>query len=248
MSARITRLLRAHRHGGRYSLTERICLSAGEPVGRTPACVHPALTLAANTVCDLLEDGELADLLACQDPLMACPPRPDLEPVLTVRLAARAARLVLPAVPQRAIETCTAAIRAAEQWCTDRSAAAAKAAEAAASDAAAFTSEIFTDDAGDYGPSGIYAACGTASAVQHASSDFPDARDSVRSCADRAIRDAAQAAHHARQRGLSPLQYLTALISAYRELAPPAAGSGLRTAVAVLSAPRPLLASWPVTW
>src|SRR5579859_5800297 len=140
----------AHEPDGEYCLMEHISVRAGLPWSDRPACTHPVLAAAARNVNDRLGDEERQALLDLEDGLLAAPPRPGLEPRLSVQLAVWSAAQVLPAYeasypgdqrPHQAIE-------AAKAWLADPSESNRKAAaDAAYADAAAAAADAAYADA-----------------------------------------------------------------------------------------------------
>src|SRR5579859_1895345 len=129
----------AHEPDGEYCLMEHISVRAGLPWTDHPECTHPVLAAAARNVNDQLGDEERQALLDLEDDLLAAPPRPGLEPRLSVHLAVWSAAQVLPAYeasypgdrrPHQAIE-------AAKAWLADPSESNRKAAAAAVAEAVA---------------------------------------------------------------------------------------------------------------
>jgi hypothetical protein len=100
----------------------------GRPVERTHRLLAAALkVISANPAYS--GSHTLAEAIT------ACTPRPDLEPALSVRLAAAAAQLSLPAVPAPDRPVCEGAIAASVRWCDHRTGEAAEAAGQASADA-----------------------------------------------------------------------------------------------------------------
>lgn len=77
----------AHAPGGEFCLMEHISVRAELSWSDHPECTHPVLGAMARPVNDHLDDGPRQELLELEDDLMACPPRPGLEPALSAWLA-----------------------------------------------------------------------------------------------------------------------------------------------------------------
>jgi hypothetical protein len=191
----------SHQPGGEFCLMEHVSVRAGLPWSDRPGCTHPALARAAIVVNDRLGDGPRQQLLALEDDLMACPPRPELEPRLSVALGAWAARHVLPVFeasypgdhrPRKAIE-------AAEAWLAGGTRPPADAAANAAAYASAAAAANAAADAAD---AAAYAA---------------DAADAAAYAAD-AANAAAYAAAAAAANAASPADHLKELIGQYQDL------------------------------
>jgi hypothetical protein len=93
----------------------------GRPLGRTHRVLAAALIVIS-------ADPAYSGSHSLDEAVTACTPRPDLEPALSVRLAAAAARLALPAVSAPDRRACERAIAAAVRWCDQRTGEAAEAA------------------------------------------------------------------------------------------------------------------------
>jgi hypothetical protein len=159
----------SHQPGGEFCLMEHVSVRAGLPWSDQPACTHRVLGRAAVAVNDRLADGPRQQLLALEDDLMTCPPRPELEPRLSVALGAWAARHVLPVYEARypGDHRPRKAVEAAEAWLADGTAAATYAAADAAAYAYAAAAAATADAAADaaYATAAYATATATATAT-----------------------------------------------------------------------------------
>jgi hypothetical protein len=156
----------SHQPGGEFCLMEHVSVRAGLPWSDRPGCTHAVLACAAVAVNDRLADGPRQQLLALEDDLMACPPRPELEPRLSVALGAWAARHVLPVYEARypGDHRPRKAVEAAEAWLADGTAAADAYAAAYGAATAADAAATAAGDAATY----AYASAAAATAADDA--------------------------------------------------------------------------------